>query len=396
MDRLHIFFRPPFLMPDSLFRSLDVGDLSVPHRAFMAPLTRNRAGDGNAPGEMNATYYRQRASAGLIVTEATQVDPMGQGYPSTPGIHSEAQVKGWKAVTDAVHEEGGRIVLQLWHVGRISHSSFHDGDPPVAPSAIAPEGETLTANMEMKPFEIPHALRTDEVAEVVQQYARGARLAQTAGFDGVEIHAANGYLIDQFLRSGSNHRTDRYGGSLENRLRFLREVTEAVMDVWGAGRVGVRFSPVSNFNSMSDDDPKATFTAAASIANDAGLAYVHLVEPSEPKPPVAGNDGTAQLFASIRNAYDGVLVVNGNYNGETASRAIEHDYADAVAFGRTFLANPDLPRRLKDDLPLNVPDSDTFYGGGAEGYIDYPTWDELQSGDREIETIPASELSPHW
>lgn len=375
-------------MPSQLFRSLEAGALSFPNRVFMAPLTRNRAGEGNVPGDMNAEYYRQRASAGLIITEATQVTPKGQGYPRTPGIHSDAQVQGWKKVTDAVHEEDGQIVLQLWHVGRISHSSFHDGEKPVAPSAIKPEGETLTANMEMKPFETPRALETDEIAEVVEQYRHGAEQAKAAGFDGVEIHAANGYLVDQFLRSGTNERTDRYGGSLVNRLRFLNEVIEAVVDVWGADRVGIRFSPLASFNSMSDEDPEETFTAAAGLAEDAGLAYVHLVEPWEPKPPVdAEDDEVSQVFSSIREAYSGALVVNGNYDDESAKAAIEKGYADAVAFGRSFLANPDLPRRIREQLPINVPDQDTFYNGDEHGYTDYPTWDELQKNGADTETI---------
>lgn len=375
-------------MPSQLFRSLEAGALSFPNRVFMAPLTRNRAGEGNVPGDMNATYYRQRASAGLIITEATQVAPKGQGYPRTPGVHSDAQVEGWKKVTDAVHEEDGQIVLQLWHVGRISHSSFHDGEKPVAPSAIKPEGETLTADMEMKPFETPRALETDEVAGVVEQYRHGAEQAKAAGFDGVEIHAANGYLIDQFLRSGTNERTDRYGGSLVNRLRFLNEVVDAVVDVWGADRVGIRFSPLASFNSMSDENPEETFTAAAGLAEDAGLAYVHLVEPWEPKPPVdAEDDEVRQVFSSIREAYSGALVVNGNYDDESAKAAIEQGYADAVAFGRSFLANPDLPRRIREQLPINVPDQDTFYNGDEHGYTDYPTWDELQKNGAETETI---------
>ena len=375
-------------MPSQLFRSLEAGALSFPNRVFMAPLTRNRAGEGNVPGDMNAEYYRQRASAGLIITEATQVTPKGQGYPRTPGIHSDAQVQGWKKVTDAVHEEDGQIVLQLWHVGRISHSSFHDGEKPVAPSAIKPEGETLTANMEMKPFETPRALETDEIAEVVEQYRHGAEQAKAAGFDGVEIHAANGYLVDQFLRSGTNERTDRYGGSLVNRLRFLNEVIEAVVDVWGADRVGIRFSPLASFNSMSDEDPEETFTAAAGLAEDAGLAYVHLVEPWEPKPPVdAEDDEVSQVFSSIREAYSGALVVNGNYDDESAKAAIEKGYADAIAFGRSFLANPDLPRRIREQLPINVPDQDTFYNGDEHGYTDYPTWDELQKNGADTETI---------
>ena len=346
----------------------------------MAPLTRNRAAEGNVPAEMNATYYRQRADAAFLISEATQVAPKGQGYPRTPGIHSDAQVDGWKKVTDAVHDAGGRIFLQLWHVGRISHSVYHDGEKPVAPSAITPEGQVLTPDLEMVPFETPRALETEEVPEVVEHYRHGAENARRAGFDGVEIHGANGYLIDQFLRSGTNQRTDRYGGSLDNRLRFLREVTAAVTDVWGPERVGLRLSPLSPFNDMEDDTPGATFHRAASTADDFGLAYVHLVEPSAPKPPVAGDGDAADVFDGIREAFDGALVANGNYDTATATDAIERGYADLVAFGRAFLANPDLPRRLKEGLPINVPDEETFYNGDEHGYTDYPTWEKLQNG----------------
>lgn len=360
----------------------------------MAPLTRNRAEEGNVPGELNAEYYRQRASAALLVTEATQVTPKGQGYPRTPGIHSEEQVEGWKMVTDAVHEQGGRVFLQLWHVGRISHSSYHEGEKPVAPSAVRPEGQVLTPDLEMVPFETPRALGTDEVADVVEQYRRGAENARRAGFDGVEIHAANGYLIDQFLRSKTNRRTDRYGGSLNNRLRFLREVTAAVTDEWSPDRVGVRFSPLSPFNDIADDTPEATFRAAAETAQEFGLAYVHLVEPAEPKPPVADDGEKGAVFAEIRDAFDGALVANGNYDVDRANEAIERGYADLVAFGRAFLANPDLPRRLHDGLPLNVPDEETFYNGDERGYTDYPTWEQLQNGV-SVETLDAlHELEP--
>lgn len=367
-------------MASPLFDDLDLGPLALPHRVAMAPLTRNRAADGNVPTELNATYYRQRASAAFIVSEATQVTPKGQGYPRTPGIHSDAQVDGWKKVTDAVHDAGGRIFLQLWHVGRISHSSYHDGEKPVAPSPIPAEGQVITPDLEMVSFETPRALETDEVPKVVEQYRQGAENAQRAGFDGVEIHGANGYLIDQFLRSGTNTRTDRYGGSLENRLRFLRDVTTAVTDMWPPERVGVRFSPLSPAHGIHDDTPETTFREAAATADDFDLAYVHLVEPSSPKPPVAGDGQTANVFSAIREAFDGPLVANGNYDTATATDAIERGYAQLVAFGRAFLANPDLPRRLQENLPINVPDEDTFYNGDEHGYTDYPTWKELQNG----------------
>lgn len=355
----------------------------------MAPLTRNRAAEGNVPFELNAEYYRQRASAGLIISEATQVAPKGQGYPRTPGIHSDAQVAGWKNVTSAVHEEDGRIFLQLWHVGRISHSSYHGGEKPVAPSAVQPAGQVLTPELEQVPFETPRALATEEVPGVVEQYRRGARNAKRAGFDGVEIHAANGYLIDQFLRSKTNRRTDRYGGSLQNRLRFLREVMDAVTSAWDPGRVGVRFSPLGTAGDISDDDPETTFGHAAGVAGDFDLAYVHVLEPNEPKPPVAGGGQVKTVFARVRDAFAGPLMVNANYDAERATDALEHGYADLVAFGRAFLANPDLPRRLEEHLPINVPDEATFYNGDERGYTDYPTWEALQKG-ASFETIDSA------
>lgn len=373
-------------MPAPLFTPLSLGPLTLPNRVVMAPLTRNRAAEGNVPVTLNATYYRQRASAGLIVTEATQVAPKGQGYPRTPGIYSEAQVQGWKKVTEAVHDAGGRIFLQLWHVGRISHSSYHDGELPVAPSAVRPEGQAMTPDLEMVPFETPRALDADEVSAVVGQFRRGAANAQRAGFDGVEIHAANGYLIDQFIRSRTNRRTDRYGGSLEGRLRFLREVTAAALQVWEPSRVGVRFSPLSTAGDMADDAPAETFAGAAAVAQEHGLAYVHLIEPAKPKPPVDGDGETARVFSAVRTAFTGPLVANADYDAARADAAIESGYADLVAFGRSFLANPDLPRRLQEGLPLNVPDTETFYNGGAHGYTDYPTWDELQNG-ASFETV---------
>ncbi len=383
-----------FLVASSLFDDLDLGPLTLPHRVAMAPLTRNRAAEGNVPSDLNATYYRQRADAAVIVSEATQVAPKGQGYPRTPGIHSDTQVDGWKKVTDAVHDAGGRILLQLWHVGRISHSLYHDGEKPLAPSPIAPDGQVLTPDLEMTAFETPRALATEEVPEVVEQYRTGAKNARRAGFDGVEIHAANGYLIDQFLRSGTNERTDRYGGSLGNRLRFLREVTGAVTDVWDSERVGIRLSPLSPFNDMGDDTPADTFRAAASTADNFDLAYVHLVEPNSPKPPVVEDDETAAVFSGIREAFDGALMANGNYDTQTAREAIDRGYAQLIAFGRAFLANPDLPQRLRKGLPVNVPDEETFYNGDEHGYTDYPTWDELQNGV-SFDTIDSlAELEP--
>ncbi|HEV2148908.1 MAG TPA: alkene reductase [Longimicrobiaceae bacterium] len=358
-----------------LFEPYRLGPLHLPNRLVMAPLTRNRAA-GTVPGELNATYYAQRAGAGLIISEATQVTPLGQGYPETPGIHSEAQVEGWRKVTDAVHAEGGRIFLQLWHVGRISHSSFHGGELPVAPSAIRPAGQAFTSEG-LKPFETPRALTTDEVREVVEQFRRGAENARRAGFDGVEVHGANGYLIDQFLQSGTNQRTDRYGGSVEGRVRLLLEVTEAAVDVWGADRVGVRFSPGGTFNDMSDEDPAETFTHAARELNRFGLAYLHVVNTSQSNAPRGLGERTPTEL--LRPVFKGTLMSNGEYTRESAEEALRSGEADLIAFGRLYLANPDLVERFREDAELNEPDPSTFYGGGAGGYVDYPA---LESAGR--------------
>ena len=351
-----------------LFSPFALGDLALPNRVVMAPMTRNRAGPGNVPGALAAEYYTQRAGAGLIVTEATQVSPQGVGYPGTPGIHSDAQVAGWREVTDAVHRAGGRIFLQLWHVGRISHPSLQpDGALPVAPSAIAAAGEAFTA-CGPQPFVVPRALETSEIPGIVAQFEAGAGRARAAGFDGVEIHGANGYLIDQFLRDGTNRRTDRYGGSLANRARFLLEVTEAVAGVWGARRVGVRLSPRGDFNSMHDSDPRATFGHAALALSTFGLAYLHIVEPVGSLP-----EGTAALAPDLKEAFGGPLMLNGGYTRPLAEAALARGEADLVSFGSSFLANPDLPLRLARNAPLNPPDPATFYGGDQRGYTDYPT-----------------------
>ena len=356
--------------PD-LFTPIQIGPLALPNRVVMAPMTRNRAGAGNVPGALAADYYRQRASAGLIVTEATQVSPQGVGYPGTPGIHDDLQVAGWRRVTDAVHAAGGRIFLQLWHVGRISHPSLQpDGVLPVAPSAIAAKGDAFTASGP-QPFVTPRALETAEIPGIVAQFQNGARLAQAAGFDGVEIHGANGYLIDQFLRDGTNHRTDRYGGNLQNRARFLLEVTEAVAGVWGPERVGVRLSPQSDFNDMHDSDPRATFGHAALALAPFGLAYLHIVEPVGALP-----EGTPRLGPDLKEAFGGQLMVNGGYTRPLAEAALARGEADLVSFGSSFLANPDLPLRLARNAPLNAPEPATFYGGTERGYTDYPALDD--------------------
>lgn len=351
----------------TLFSSVTLGPYTLANRMVMAPMTRNRAGPGNVPQEMNAEYYAQRASAGLIITEATQVSPQGVGYPNTPGIHSEEQVAGWRRVTRVVHERGGRIFLQLWHVGRISHPTLQpDGALPVAPSAVKPDGEVYTYEGP-KPFVTPRALATAEIAGVIEQFRDGARWALEAGFDGVELHGANGYLIDQFLRDGTNLRDDAYGGSLEKRVRFLLEVTEAVVGVWGGERVGVRLSPLSSFNSMSDSNPLQTFSYAAERLSEYGLAYLHVVEfPSD-------DPGQTLDFNAVRRAFQGTYIANGGYDYERATRAVRSGHADLVSFGRLFLANPDLPKRFASHRPLNTPDPGSFYGGDRRGYVDYPT-----------------------
>jgi N-ethylmaleimide reductase len=349
----------------TLFTPVRLARHTLPNRVVMAPMTRNRAGAGNAPVALNALYYAQRASAGLLVTEGSQVSARGVGYPDTPGIHTDAQVEGWRRVTDAVHREGGRIFLQLWHVGRVSHPAVQaDGGLPVAPSALAAEGALYTAAGPL-PYPVPRALETDEIPGIVEEFAAGARNALRAGFDGVELHGANGYLIDQFLRDGSNRRTDRYGGPVENRARFLLQVAAAAADVWGGDRVGVRFSPVSPYNGMRDSDPKGTFGWAAQALNRFGLAYLHLSEPVD-------TPESLRVAPLVRQVFRGPLVLNGGYDRATADAAIASGAADLVAFGTAFIANPDLPARLEEDAPLGTPDRATFYGGDARGYTDYP------------------------
>ena len=352
-----------------IFSPFELGPLLLPNRVVMAPMTRNRAGRGNVPGPLNATYYAQRAGAGLIISEATQISPQGVGYPGTPGIHSAEQVAGWKGVADAVHAAGGRMFLQLWHVGRISHPSLQpDGALPVAPSAIAPEGQAMTIEG-MKPFVTPRALETEEIAGIVEDYRRAARNARDAGFNGVELHGANGYLIDQFLRDRSNRRTDRYGGRALNRARFLIEVVEAIVGEWGAERVGVRLSPTNPFNDMADSNPAATFATAVAELNRFGLAYLHVVEPAA-SDPVA--DGELPDIRFFRKLWRGALMGNKGYDLARANAVIQAGWADLVSFAVLFLANPDLPVRFRRGGPFNPPDRKTFYGGAAAGYTDYP------------------------
>lgn len=370
-------------MTRALFSPLRLGALELAHRVVMAPLTRMRAAQpGNIPQALNVEYYRQRASkGGLIITEGSQISPTAQGMPATPGIHSEAQVEGWKAVTQAVRSLGGLIVLQLWHVGRVSHSSLLGGEPPVAPSAVAAPGNAFTATFERAPFETPRALDTAEIPRLVDDYAQAARNAQRAGFDGVEIHAANGYLLEQFLQSRSNRRTDTYGGSIENRCRVVLEVAAVVSAVFGADRVGIRLSPFGVANGSGEDDPLPLYSHLVKALAKLDLAYLHLIEPRASGAGQAEVDHQNVPFASdlFRPLWPNALVAAGNYTPETAAPAIEAGRADAIAFGRLFIANPDLPERARRGAGLIPYNRATFYGGGAEGYTDYPRLETLSS-----------------
>jgi len=353
---------------NTLFSPILLGELALANRIIMAPLTRNRAAEGNVPQDMNVEYYRQRAGAGLIISEGSQISATGIGYPATPGIHSEAQIAGWKRVTDAVHAAGGRIFIQLWHTGRISHSSLQpDHILPVAPSALKAAGQAVTYQG-MQDFETPHALTLDELPGIVADYATAAHYAKAAGFDGVEIHAANGYLLDQFLRDGTNRREDRYGGDIANRMRLLVDVVEKTIAVWGAHRVGVRVSPENSFNDIKDSQPQQTFNAVAKKLSDYPLAYLHVLE---------GDmlTGERQVdYAALRNCFAGFYMANNGYDLERGNEAIEQGHADMVAYGKLFIANPDLPVRFAKNLPLNTPDQATFYGGDEKGYTDYPKY----------------------
>jgi 2,4-dienoyl-CoA reductase-like NADH-dependent reductase (Old Yellow Enzyme family) len=345
-----------------LLEPLVLGALQLPNRVVMAPLTRNRATKpGRVPNGLMREYYAQRASAGMILTEATSVEPMGVGYPSTPGIWSQDQVEGWKAITGAVHEKGGRILLQLWHVGRISHSSYHNGALPVAPSAVAASGHVSLLRPQSA-YETPRALETGEIAGVVEAFRKGAENAKAAGFDGVEIHGANGYLLDQFLQDGSNRRTDAYGGAIENRARLHLEVTDAVASVWGPGRVGMHLAPRGDAHSMGDSDRLATFTHLARELGKRRIAFICARE-------APGDDS---IGPKLKKAFGGVWIANERFDKATAEAAVASGEADAVAFGKAFIANPDLPRRFALNAPLNPWNSGTFYTAGPNGYTDYP------------------------
>lgn len=352
-----------------LFSPLQLGAIELANRVVMSPLTRCRAAEGNVPTDLMAEYYRQRASAGLIITEATPICPEGHGYPRTPGIYTAEQNAGWKKVTQAVHAAGGRIVSQLWHVGRISHPDFQpNGVPPVAPSALRPAGQVFTGQA-MKDFVTPRALETAEIPGLIASYVQAARNAMEAGFDGVEIHAGNGYLIDQFLRSSTNQRTDAYGGGKENRARLLLEILDGVCAAIGSDRVGVRLSPVTPFNDLHDENPQETFEYVTSQLNRYNLAFLDLLQ---------GMGGAPQAqwipfdYNRLRTIYSGKLISNNEYDFASAQEAIKTGAADAIAFGRLLLANPDLVERFHRGAPLNAPDRETFYAGEEKGYTDYP------------------------
>ena len=360
-----------------LFDPVQLGPYRLNNRIVMAPLTRSRAQAADVPGKLAAEYYAQRASAGLIIAEATQISPQGKGYAYTPGIYSQEQVAAWKEITNAVHAKGGRIFLQLWHVGRISHSTLQPGGAlPVAPSAIRPEGKAFTESG-FVPFETPRALETAEIPGLVDQYRQATRNALAAGFDGVEIHAANGYLIDQFLRDKTNHRTDAYGGSIENRARLLLEVMQAVTEICSPDRVGVRISPLSPFNDCGDSNPQPLFAYVAEQLNRFKPAYLHVIEGATGGPREVENGFDLII---LRKLFKGLYMANNGYDLDLALQARRENRADLIAFGRPFISNPDLVERLRTGAPLNELDPDTLYGGGAKGYTDYPEMSPAERG----------------
>ena len=345
----------------SLFDPVQIGDLKLSNRIFMAPLTRCRAIDRRIPNELMVEYYAQRASAGLIFSEATAVSPFGVGYPDTPGVWSREQTEGWKKVTQAVHHEGGKMLLQLWHVGRISDPFYLNGALPVAPSAIKPAGHVNLVRPK-KEFETPRALETKELPWIVEEYRIGAQNAKEAGFDAVEVHGANGYLLDQFLQDSTNKRTDAYGGPVENRARLMLEVADAVISVWGSGKVGMHLAPRGDSNDMGDSDPLATFGYVARELGKRKIAFICARESAGPD----------RIGPELKKIFGGIYIANEGFTKETAQAALDAGEADAVAFGKQFLANPDLPRRFAENVPLNPPNPSTFYGSGKEGYTDYP------------------------
>jgi len=372
-------------MPQSpLFTPFQIGAITAPNRLALAPMTRSRAKNpGKVPTDSMVKYYVQRASAGLLITEGTQVSPQGVGYVDTPGIHSAEQVAGWKKVTDAVHAAGGRIFIQLWHVGAISHPSFHNGELPVAPSAVQPQGVKAFTGKGMEEIPTPRALETAEVKAVVADFRKAAENAKAAGFDGVEIHGANGYLVDQFIQSSTNQRTDEYGGSAENRARFALEVVQAAVDVLGADRVGIRLSPTGNMGGIHDENRLATFSYVTEQLNKLGLAYLHVIE-ALPGHSMAAKAGQEPVGPALRKIFTGPFILNGGYTQETAEKALENNEADLIAFGVPYIANPDLVERFEQGAALNTPDQATFYGGDDKGYIDYPSLAE-QAAEKAIE-----------
>jgi 2,4-dienoyl-CoA reductase-like NADH-dependent reductase (Old Yellow Enzyme family) len=345
----------------TLFDAVQLGELSLPNRIIMSPLTRCRAGEGRVPNILMTEYYSQRATAGLIISEATSVTPMGVGYPNTPGIWSDEQVEGWKLVTDAVHKVGGLMVLQLWHVGRISDPLYLDGEQPVAPSAIAAKGHVSLVRPK-KTYVVPRVLERHEIPGIIEVYRKGTENAKKAGFDGVEVHGANGYLLDQFLQSSTNQRTDDYGGSIENRARLLLEVTDAAISVWGVGRVGVHLAPRGDSHDMGDRDPVATFGYVARELGKRDIAFIftreHFNEPA--------------LTPALKKAFGGSLIANEQFTKESATQLLQQGVADAIAFGKAYIANPDLVARFRRNAPLNELDTETLYASGPKGYTDYP------------------------
>ena len=359
-----------------MFTPIKLGSIELKNRLVMAPLTRMRASDGDVPNPLAKTYYAQRASAGLIISEATQISPIGKGYPATPGIYSPEQTVAWKEIVSAVHAKGGKMVAQLWHVGRISHSSLHpEQGLPEAPSAIAPTGQTYGADWKLHDYETPKAMTAEDIARLLTDFELAAANAKAAGFDGVEIHSANGYLLDQFLQDKTNHRTDGYGGSIENRMRLLGEVIESVAKVYPSDCIGVRLSPYGSFNDMADSDPIALFNAVIQKLNGYHLSYVHMIEPRSTS--AGGNDKvnaeapiTSEIF---RAAYQGKFISAGGYDQAMGEAVLEAGLADAVAYGRLYISNPDLAERFQQGAALNAYDRASFYGGAEVGYTDYPT-----------------------
>ncbi|ADO49068.1 alkene reductase [[Enterobacter] lignolyticus] len=363
-----------------LFENYALNNLRLQNRIVMPPMTRSRAGEGDVATEMMAEYYAQRASAGLIISEGTQISRQGQGYAWTPGMYSDAQIAGWKKVTDAVHKAGGKIFAQLWHVGRVSHTVLQpEGAAPVSSSAIQVDGVKVFVDVEgrgpqsgvgaMVQHSMPRALTVEEIPAIVNDYAQAARNAIEAGFDGIELHGANGYLINQFIDSQANLRDDEYGGALQNRLRFMKEVVEAVSAAIGKERVGIRLAPLTTLMGSKDDTPEATYLAAACVLNEIGIAYIHIAEADWEDAPVM----PAAFKEALRIIFHGALIYSGKYTRARAEEALANGWADLIGFGRPFIANPDLPHRLANDIPLNAPIAGQFFGGGKEGYVDYPT-----------------------